>query len=116
MEKLGIYWGCIGDAFTLIRFLFPAVETHTNPQVKYILEVFGPNARITTWPGKHKFKYCLIQNCYLTTNESFFGPNSIHKFDALAIKPGNLRADKVIFFGNEPLKTLNGHKMDQKET
>ena len=61
-------------------------ETTTN--MKYILEV-------TTWIGSEKFKECKSNtNCYITTDENFFGPAALDKFDAVVLKPGHLRADK----------------------
>ena len=61
-------------------------ETTTN--MKYILEV-------TTWIGSEKFKDCKSNtNCYITTDENYFGPAALDKFDAVVLKPGNLRADK----------------------
>ena len=37
-------------------------------------------------------------NCYITTDDNFFGPDQLDKFDAVIFKPGHLRADKVLFF------------------
>ena len=47
------------------------------------------------WIGSEKFKECKSNtNCYITTDENFFGPAALDKFDAVVLKPGNLRADK----------------------
>ena len=72
-------------------------EVTTN--MKYILEVFGAKAeKVTTWIGSEKFKECKSNtNCYITTDENFFGPAALDKFDAVVFKPGHLRADKVRF-------------------
>ena len=72
-------------------------EETTN--MKYILEVFGAKAeKVTTWIGSEKFKECKSNtNCYITTDENFFGPAALDKFDAVVFKPGHLRADKVFF-------------------
>ena len=66
---------------------------------KYILEVFGAKAeKVTTWIGSEQFKQCKSNNnCYITTDENFFGPAAMDKFDAVVFKPGHLRADKVRF-------------------
>ena len=71
------------------------LRTH-DPKVKYILEVFGPTSKITTVPGKFKFKDCSAKNCFTTADEDFFGVGHRDKFDAIVIKPGNLRSDKVL--------------------
>ena len=73
-------------------------EETTN--MKYILEVFGAKAeKVTTWIGSEQFKQCKSNNnCYITTDENFFGPAALDKFDAVVFKPGHLRADKVILF------------------
>ena len=65
--------------------------------IKYILEVFGAKAeKVTTWIGSEQFKQCKSNNnCYITTDENFFGPAALDKFDAVVFKPGHLRADKV---------------------
>ena len=70
-------------------------EVTTN--MKYVLEVFGAKAeKVTTWIGSEKFKECKSDtNCYITTDENFFGPAALDKFDAVVFKPGHLRADKV---------------------
>lgn len=34
-------------------------------------------------------------NCYVTSDEEFFGKGRMDEFDAVVIKPGHLRADKV---------------------
>ena len=72
--------------------------------IKYILEVFGAKAeKITSMIGSAKFKECKSStNCYITTDENFFGPNQLDKFDAVVFKPGHLRADKVLFFNPSP--------------
>ena len=65
---------------------------------------YGAKAeKITSMIGSAKFKECKSStNCYITTDENFFGPNQLDKFDAVVFKPGHLRADKVLFFNLSP--------------
>ena len=73
------------------------VQFKSTAKMKYILEVFGPKAsKITSILGQDKFKECKIaSNCFITTDENYFTDGKLDKFDAVVIKPGNLRADKV---------------------
>ena len=87
-------------------------ETH----LKYILEVFGPKSDEMSIIGTARFRgnyltklyfiyfflkyFCHLDcksatNCYITNDEDFFGLDNFDKFDAVVIKPGHLRADKV---------------------
>lgn len=62
---------------------------------KVIFEVYGPGAPQikTVLLGTEHFKRCLVSNCFVTLNESYF--QDFDQFDAVVIKPGRLRKDEL---------------------